>query len=446
MIRFSLIDTPNSTSKSDLLKVRIETHGCKLNTADSQRLANDFSRSGYDLVESDEAPDVFVLNSCTVTHIADKKARQALSRARKSFPDAIVVAAGCYAESGTADLEELAATDLVIPNSRKSEIVSIVNSRAGLEWQQPVNHDEHIHQLLGRTRGAVKIQEGCDQICSYCIVPKVRGRERSIPKSELIKQVQALSSAGCPEAILTGTQLGSYGFDLDATGLVDMIRSVLENTDIRRLRVSSLQPAEFFEDLLELWTGVGKDRLCPHFHIPLQSGSDQILERMRRRYTADGILAAVTAAKEVVDGCSVTTDVISGFPGETEEDHLRTCEVLKAAELADAHIFPYSVRPGTSAAHFEDQVDVYTRTRRAEDLRAIADSMAQRHRQSFVGSTRSVLWEGARGTSGLTDNYLRVRLEPGEIVSASRGNGDGLIEDIKLNRLEGLQLIGTPAD
>jgi threonylcarbamoyladenosine tRNA methylthiotransferase MtaB len=432
------------------MKVRIETHGCKLNTADSQRLANEFARSGFQLADPQEAPDVFVLNSCTVTHVADKKARQALSKARKSFPDAIVVAAGCYAESGTADLEEMAATDLVIPNTRKSEIVSIVSSRVGLEWDESDTHATTSNgikpgMLLGRTRGAVKIQEGCDQVCSYCIVPKVRGRERSIPTEDIVAQVRSLASSGCPEVILTGTQLGSYGFDLEGTGLVDMIASVLENTDIRRLRISSLQPAEFSDDLLKLWNGVGKDRLCPHFHIPLQSGSDRILERMRRRYTGDGFLDAVRAAREAVADCSITTDVISGFPGETEEDHQRTLEVLEAAELADSHVFPYSIRPGTSAAHFNDQVEVQVRTRRAEELRAVADGMARRHRQRFVGSTRSVLWEGARGTSGLTDNYLRVRLEPGEITAVPRGSGKGLIEEVKFNRLEGLQLIGTPA-
>ncbi len=426
------------------MKVRIETHGCKLNTADSQRLANEFARSGFNLAKPSDTPDVFVLNSCTVTHIADKKARQALGKARKSFPEAIVVAVGCYAESGTSDLEALSATDLVIPNTRKSEIVSIVSSRAGLDWQEPVGAADDPVQLLGRTRGAVKIQEGCDQVCAYCIVPRVRGRERSIPKAEIIRQVQALSTAGCPEVVLTGTQLGSYGFDLRDTDLVDMIRSVLTETDIRRLRISSLQPAEFSEELLELWNGIGQDRLCPHFHIPLQSGSDRILERMRRLYTAEGYLRAVTAAKQAVKNCSVTTDVISGFPGETQEDHEQTLEVLSSAELADSHIFPYSVRPGTSAAYFENQVEVRTRAHRAEELRRVADMLARRHRLSFVGSVRSVLWEGARGTSGLTDNYLRVRLEPGEITAAAVGKGDGLIEDIKLNRLEGLQLIGTP--
>ena len=167
---------------------------------------------------------------------------------------------------------------------------------------------------------------------------------------------------------------------------------------------------------------------------------------MRRRYTGDGYLEAVAGAKAAVDGCSVTTDVISGFPGETEEDHNQTLAVLESAELADSHIFPYSIRPGTSAAHFDDQIDVRVRTRRAEELRTIADVMAKRHRSSFVGSIRSVLWEGARGASGLSDNYLRVRLEPGEITTVPNGNIRGVVEDIRFNRLEGLQLIGSPVD
>ena len=431
------------------MKVLIETHGCKLNTADSQRLANEFVHSGYEIAEGDGIPDVFVLNTCTVTHVADKKARQALSRARRKFPQAIVVAAGCYAESGTDGLEALSATDIVIPNTRKSEIVQIVSSRTGMEWQGEVGAGDEVGHLLGRTRAAVKIQEGCDQVCSYCIVPKVRGRERSIPKTAIIQQVQALSSAGCPEVVLTGTQLGSYGFDLEGSDLVDMIRSVLEETDIRRLRISSLQPPEFKDGLLELWSGVGKDRLCPHFHIPLQSGSDPILERMRRRYTGAGYLEAVQAAKAAVEGCSVTTDVISGFPGETDEDHNSTLEVLQVAELADAHIFPYSARPGTSAAYFPDHVGVTTRAQRAVQLREAADAMARTHRQGFVGTVRPVLWEGARGRSGLTDNYLRVRLENDEIIAAKNGvrdrSGDGLIEDVRIVRLEGLQLIGSVA-
>ena len=425
------------------MKVLIETHGCKLNTADSQRLATEFVRSGYELVAKGGVPDVFVLNTCTVTHVADKKARQSLRKARKSFPDAIVVAAGCYAENSRSDLEAMSAIDLVIPNTRKSEIVSIVTSRTGLESDGDSIVDSQSGKLPGRTRVAVKIQEGCDQVCSYCIVPKVRGRERSIPKADIVDQIQLLSRAGYQEVILTGTQLGSYGFELDDTDLVDMVTSVLQQTDIQRLRISSLQPTEFSEELLGLWADVGKNRLCPHFHIPLQSGSDRILTNMRRRYTSDEFISSVQMAKSLDPTCSITTDVITGFPGESEEDHQRTVDVLQAAEVSDAHIFPYSVRPGTSAAYFDFHVEVGTRVRRAEDLRSLADDSAKIHRKKFVGTLREVLWEGTHGTTGLTDNYLRVRLEPDQVTERTRDGADGLIENVRLIRLEGLQLIGS---
>ena len=248
------------------MKVQIETHGCKLNTADSQRLAEEFTRSGYEISETSEIPDVYILNSCTVTHVADKKARQALSRARRSFPEAVIVAAGCYAESGTAQLEEIDSTDLVIPNTRKHDIVSIVSARTGFEFQRSVSAKNQVGHLLGRTRAAVKIQEGCDQLCSYCIVPKVRGREKSVPADALVNSVNRLVEDGYMEVVLTGTQLGSYGFDLDSTSLTSMITDVLNKTSVARLRISSLQPQELSRELLELWHDI---RLCPHFHIPV---------------------------------------------------------------------------------------------------------------------------------------------------------------------------------
>jgi len=194
------------------MKVHIETHGCKLNTADSQRLAAEFVRNGYEISRGSENPDVFVLNSCTVTHVADKKARQSLNKARREFPDAVIVAAGCYAERAEQEIHEFESVDLVVPNARKSELVSMVNSRVDFETPNTAESTDPV--LLGRTRAAVKIQEGCDQVCAYCIVPKVRGRERSVPIEVITTQKQDFVMTGCPEVVLTVTQLGSYGFDL----------------------------------------------------------------------------------------------------------------------------------------------------------------------------------------------------------------------------------------
>ena len=427
------------------MKVHIETHGCKLNTADSQRLAAEFVRNGYEISRGSEDPDVFVLNSCTVTHVADKKARQSLNKARREFPDAVIVAAGCYAERAEQEIHEFESVDLVVPNARKSELVSMVNSRVDFETPNTAESTDPV--LLGRTRAAVKIQEGCDQVCAYCIVPKVRGRERSVPIEVITTQIQDIFMTGCPEVILTGTQLGSYGFDLEQTNLVELIRKILSETDVPRLRVSSLQPHEITSDLLDLWNNEGAGRLAPHFHIPLQSGSDRILKLMRRRYTRDEYQRAVELVREQVHGASITADVIAGFPGETDQDHEDSVEALKRAEPADAHVFPYSIRSGTSAAYLNEQLDPTVKQRRAEELRTIADEFAKQHRKSFVGDTRTVLWEGQGGLTGLTDNYLRVRVAPefalGDGVLKS-GSRDGLIEPVKLIRLEGMQLIGLP--
>ncbi len=456
------------------MKFRIETHGCKLNTADSQQLAREFVASGFDMAGPAETPDVFVLNSCTVTNTADRKARQAISSARRKYPAALVVATGCYAERDLASVGALESVDLALNNRQKPAIVQSVAERLGVAFTPCADGDTAPLEtaLLGRTRASVKIQEGCDQVCAYCIVPKVRGRERSIPVSEIVGKVNRLVSEGCSEVVLTGTQLGTYGFDLDRTdGAVDLpglLNAIIAETDLPRLRVSSLQPLEITNELMAAWTE-SDGRICPHFHIPLQSGSDSVLEQMRRRYTGRQFLDAVERVRASVPGCSITTDVISGFPGETDDDHSETLRVVEQARFADAHVFPYSERPGTSAAHFTDQVDPRIRSERAAEIREITSKQARDFREASIGQVRPVLWEGARGRSGLTDNYLRVRgllandestgrmgtrqgaknLHPVEWPSspsrtgreseggpAVTAHGDGLIEDVKITGID----------
>jgi threonylcarbamoyladenosine tRNA methylthiotransferase MtaB len=415
------------------LKVVIETHGCKLNMADSQRLAREFAASGFEVSPDGESADVFVLNSCTVTHVADRKARHAISSARRQHPGALIVAAGCYPERDYASVSVLDGVDLVIPNSRKSEAVRLVAERAGVAFT-PCSGGEDVslgQVLLGRTRASVKIQEGCDQVCAYCIVPKVRGRERSVPVDDIVDQVNGLTEAGCREVILTGTQLGTYGFDLPGINLARLLRRVVDETNVPRIRVSSLQPLEITNDVLDAWGNSG-GRLCPHFHIPLQSGSDRVLERMRRRYSADEFAVAVRRVRDAVPGCSVTTDIIAGFPGETADDHQVTLDLVEQVRFADSHVFPYSERPGTSAAHFDGKVDPQVRAERATELRELTAAQANEFRLANVGQERPVLWEGARGGAGLTDNYLRVRINDGRNSNGVEGSGDGLIEDVRL--------------
>ncbi len=425
------------------MKFHIETHGCKLNTADSQQLAREFLASGFELADKDAAPDVYVLNSCTVTNTADRKARHAVSAARRRFPNALIVATGCYAERDIVSVESLVSVDLAANNRQKPEIVRSVAEQLGVAFTPCSAGDSAPLEatLLGRTRASVKIQEGCDQVCAYCIVPKVRGRERSISPEQIVSNVRRLASDGCSEVVLTGTQLGTYGFDLGNIDLRGLLQRILAETNIPRLRVSSLQPLEITEALLEVWTG-SVDRLCPHFHVPLQSGSDAVLGRMRRRYTAEQFASAIERIRAAVRECSITTDVICGFPGETAEDHAATKRVIESVRFADAHVFPYSERPGTSAAHFDNHLDGDIKAERAAEVRDITKRHATDFRIASIGQLRHVLWEKSRGLSGLTDNYLRVRgddsLSPGTGRSKLRAGatGDGLIELVELTAVE----------
>ena len=398
----------------DAPSVCIETHGCKLNQADSNVLAREFAQAGFRLVASGEPSDVYVVNSCTVTHVADRKARRALRAARRRNPDATIVATGCYAQRAPDDLDALAEVDIVAGNTAKPALVRLVSDWMG-GARQPcatgADTDALPSPRIARTRAMVKIQEGCDQVCAYCIVPKVRGRERSIPSAEIVGEIRRNLERGYKEIVLTGTQLGSYGFDLEGETLAGLLRRVLAETDLARLRLSSLQPQDVDAELLSLWDD---PRLCPHFHLPLQSGSDAILRRMRRRYTAERYADAVDAIRDAVPGVSVTADVIVGFPGETEADFEASYALCVQVGFADMHVFPYSARPGTSAAHFGGQVEPQTKAARVRRLLALGERQFAEFRRAARGEVRPVLWEESRMAGGrprwygLTDNYVRV--------------------------------------
>jgi len=394
-------------------QVAIETHGCKLNQADSMDLAAQFAAGGFEVVDASESVDVYVLNTCTVTHVADRKARQALRSARRRNPDATIVVTGCYAERSSDELRGLDDVDLVVGNGAKS---TLVKQLAEAFDTPPVpcatGSDSPLVILkLGRTRAMVKIQEGCDQVCAYCIVPKVRGRERSIPLESIVSRVAEYEAQGCKEVVLTGTQLGSYGFDLGQHNLAALMRGILQRTGVPRLRVSSLQPQDIDDELLELWS---EPRLCPHIHMPLQSGSDRVLRRMRRRYTSSIYEATVERIRRRIGDVAITADAIVGFPGETAMDFEQTLRLCQRVRFADLHVFPYSSRPGTSAAHFPEAVAAGAKAARSRALLDLGASHAEAFRKALVGTTRSVLWETRRASSdgskwsGLTDNYVRV--------------------------------------
>ena len=396
--------------------VAIHTHGCKLNQADSQALARRFREAGY-LVVSPSAPaDVVVLNTCTVTSTADAKARQFLRAARRRNPDAVVVATGCYAQRAPAELEGLSEVSLVIGNTGKSGLFETVHNVAEGPTTISPSVVSSAQPALGqsggaaRTRAMVKIQEGCDQVCAYCIVPKVRGRERSIPSVAIVAEINRHAAEGFREVALTGTQLGTYGFDLPNADLTSLLQRILAETDVERVRVSSLQAHEITAPLLELWDD---SRLMPHFHIPLQSGCDSTLKAMRRRYSTAQFAASVELVRRMYPDAGITTDIIVGFPGETATDFASSFDFAEAMQFADIHAFPYSSRPGTSAAYFRDQVAEPEKRGRMGEMLALSADSALRFRESQLGFERPVLWERTSGNggvwSGLTDNYLRVR-------------------------------------
>lgn len=392
----------------------VETHGCKLNQADTLAISREFIQAGLTQVRENEAADIYVLNSCTVTHVADRKARQSLRSARRRNPYSTIVATGCYAERSPDTLRSMEEIDLVFGNVEKSRLVQQV-----LDWRDDEvvpctkgDVDEFVSPRALRSRAMVKIQEGCDQVCAYCIVPKVRGRERSVPTEQLVDEIKKNIKLGYREVVLTGTQLGSYGFDLQESSLHSLISTILSETDIERLRVSSLQPKEITGDLLRLWDD---KRLCPHFHMPLQSGSNVVLERMRRRYTAGEYVETVERIRDQVPLACVTADVIAGFPGETDSDFAATYELCERVGFGDLHVFPYSMRPGTSAAHFDEHIAVDVRNERMSELLTLSRVKADQFRRQSIGETHSVLWEsqtirgGEKWWGGLTANYLRVR-------------------------------------
>ena len=411
--------TTSNHAPAGLARVAIHTHGCKLNQADSAALGRQFAAAGYSLVDSSRDADVFILNTCTVTANADAKARQALRAARRANPQALIVATGCYPQRSRDELAQLEAVSLVVDNTEKARLVALVT--ASLESGHDAGHAHPqetpmapVPLALGRSRAMLKIQEGCNQVCAYCIVPRVRGRERSIPTQVLVRQVRERVAEGYREVTLTGTQLGSYGFDIPGENLTGLLRTILRETDIPRLRVSSLQPQEMGPELLALWED---RRLCPHFHVPLQSGSNRILRAMRRRYDTSRFAATVEEIRRAHPDAGITADVIVGFPGETEQDFRESCDFVRAVGFSDLHVFPFSSRPGTGAAHLPDDVPPTAKKERVARMMSLAERGFHSFRRRQLGQERPVLWESRRGEgtagtwSGLTDNYIRVCTE-----------------------------------
>jgi threonylcarbamoyladenosine tRNA methylthiotransferase MtaB len=391
---------------SETTRIALDTVGCKLNQAETQHLARQLAQAGYRLVAPEDGADVYVLNTCTVTHVADGKCRRMLNQARRRNPGALVVAIGCYVEHAREELARLKSVDLVLDNRQKMDLLPRLEESGWLirPGAGPTGADF-------RTRAFIKVQDGCNNFCAYCIVPLVRGREKSQPLEQVIDEVKSRVADGYKEVVLTGTEIGAYNDN--GVGLKELLRRILEETGVARLRLSSLQPPEITPGLIGLWQD---GRLCRHFHLSLQSGSDTVLERMGRRYSTDEYQRAVDLIREAVPGAAITTDVIVGFPGETDEEFKEGYSFCKQMNFARIHVFSYSPRPGTRAAAMPQQVGDKLKRERSRRMLALGRACLRRFRQGFLGQTLMVLWEKETGGvwSGLTDNYIRVYVKSDE--------------------------------
>ena len=417
----------------------IETHGCKLNQADSLQIATEFRNRGCKINDFTQPPDVYIVNSCTVTHTADKKARQALRKARKQYPESVVVATGCYAEHAEKILSKMPEVDVVLGNKSKKDLVTTLLTKYLITSNEQYDHSNSGQLLFTRSR--VKIQEGCNQICAYCIIPKVRGREISVPVNKILGQIQQYADQGCQEVVLTGTQLGSYGYDLDNVNLELLLQEILAKTSISRIRVSSLQPQEINDSLLSIWQD---QRMCRHFHIALQSGSNRILELMRRRYTAEKFVQKINQIQLAIPDLGITTDVIVGFPGETDEEFIETLDVVRSVHFAKIHVFPYSARPGTTSFYLKNSINPTQIKTRVKMLSRLAKEKESDFLAKFVTTKQKVLWDqvGTASTSsgiqhkGITDNYIRV-------ITWSKKNFYNQITDTYLLKKEKDYILGS---
>jgi threonylcarbamoyladenosine tRNA methylthiotransferase MtaB len=418
-------------------KIALETLGCKLNQAEVETLAHQLVAKGYELTESIEEADIYMLNTCTVTHVADRKSRQLLKAARRQNPRATILAAGCYAQRAPEELGRLGVANLILGNKEKDRLLEVVGSigeprngtstgcRSG--WQS-------------RTRALVKIQEGCSTFCSFCVVPYVRGREHSLPLDEVLHEVRARLAAGHKEIVLTGTNIGRYSWNGHGSrGLPALVRQILNEPGVVRLRLSSLQPKDVSPELVRLWSD---ERLCPHLHISLQSGSEAILQRMNRKYTASEYERAIYSINEAIPDLAITTDIMVGFAGEGQREFEESYKFCERMNFANMHVFPYSARHGTSASKMPDQVEEKVKKERSRIMLTLARESSQRFRGRFLSRAMKVLWESRVDNTtwkGLTANYLRVFTQSSDDLSNQ-------LLDVKLLADNGHALVGETVE
>ncbi|MBY2476889.1 tRNA (N(6)-L-threonylcarbamoyladenosine(37)-C(2))-methylthiotransferase MtaB [Clostridioides difficile] len=418
-------------------KVAFYTLGCKVNQYETEAMLELFEKDGYEQVNSEEYADVYVINTCTVTHMSDRKSRQYIRRVKKKNPDAIIAVVGCYSQVSPEEILDIEEVNLVMGTNDRRKIVEEIKKIDASKKVSTVDdimkvkafEEIEISQTNGKTRAFMKIQDGCDRFCTYCIIPYARGRVRSRDIDSIVDEVKKLANNGYKEVVLTGIHVASYGKDLKDKDikLLDVIKQINEIDKIERIRLSSVEPIlftdEFVNEVLKM------DKVCPHYHLSLQSGCDETLKRMNRRYTTSEYKTIVDRLRSKMPNVAITTDVIVGFPGETNDEFKETYEFLKEIELSQMHIFKYSPRKGTPAATMENQVDPQMKHFRSEQLLNLSKVNFNKFANKFIGSELDVLFEQNTEENkfeGLTSNYIRVVVE-------SDKNIQGQILKVKIN-------------
>jgi len=432
-------------------KAAFFTLGCKVNFCETEALQALFEQAGYKITDFDNQADVYVINTCTVTGSSDHKSRKAIRRARKRSPGAIVIATGCYAQGAPEKIKEMEQADLIVGNREREKLPQILTSLepgTALDLVSPHPADSRFEMLppvkrRNRTRGFLKIQEGCDQHCSYCVVPSVRGPLRSLHPEEAVLRAKNLVASGCREIVLTGIHLGFYGAELEDVSLPSLLKDLEEIPNLFRLRLSSLEPSDINAELVDHITGSWI--VCPHLHLPLQSGDGEILRLMNRPYEPVEYLYLAKWLKQEIPALALSTDIIVGFPGETEKHHRRSMKLIKDIGFSRLHVFKYSPRPGTPAADYSGQVPNKVKDRRSKEVIELGEEMASAYRRQFLGTVQPVLVEKVVPYSygeGFTQHYLRVKIDMdikglhwrGKLINARLEKEDG--SEIKAIRVK----------
>ena len=405
----------------NLRKVAFYTLGCKVNQYDTEAVLENFKDAGYEIVDFNEYADVYVVNTCTVTHLSDRKCRQMLRKTKKINDQSILVAMGCYAQIAADKIkDQVEEIDIIVGTNKRNEVVSLVD-RFEKENRETINivsdimdvnefEELRISDMGERTRVYVKVQEGCNNYCSYCIIPYTRGKIRSRKEEQVVQEITKLVGLGFKEVILTGIHVLAYGKDLGNTNLIQLLKRVHEIEGVERIRMSSIEPVAITSEFIEALRQMPK--VCHHFHLSLQSGSETVLRRMNRKYTAVEYKESVTKLRELWPDVAITTDIIVGFPGETEEEFEETVEFAKSIHLSQIHIFPFSPREGTPAAKMRAQVTPEVKEARVKTLSKVERQLRLAYMEQFIGTEVEVLFEKYHESevAGYTSNYLKVKV------------------------------------